>query len=118
MLPSQNRLKRRQDFANVYSKGDRFNGQYVSLRVYITDQATAFSQIGVVVSKKFSKKAVARNRIKRQLRAIFRQVLSQLKQGLQIVVTVFPLPNSPSYEQLGEDLTKLLIKAQVLHGDK
>jgi ribonuclease P protein component len=71
-----------------------------------------------VISKKISKSAVIRNRIKRQLRAIFRQLLSQLKQGLQIVVTVSTLEGSPNYGQLQDDLTKLSIKAQVLHGSQ
>lgn len=115
MLPAQNRLRRRQDFATVYAKGDRYSGRYLRLRIYTTNLSFA-SQIGIVISKKVSKSAVIRNRIKRQLRAICRQLLSQLKQGLQIVVTVSTLDGSPSYTELGNDLTKLLIEAQVLHG--
>ncbi len=116
MLPAQNRLRRRQDFANVYARGDRYRGQYLRLRIYDTGNLECASQIGIVISKKISKSAVIRNRIKRQLRAIFRQLLSQLKQGLQIVVTVSTLEGSPSYGELQDDLTKLSIKAQVLHG--
>ncbi|WP_019498320.1 ribonuclease P protein component [Pseudanabaena sp. PCC 6802] len=116
MLPAKHRLRRRQDFATVYAKGDRYSGRYLRLRVYNTTNLGFASQIGIVISKKVSKSAVIRNRIKRQLRAICRQLLSQLKQGLQIVVTVSTLDGSPSYTQLGNDLTKLLIEAQVLHG--
>lgn len=116
MLPAQNRLRRRQDFATVYAKGDRYSGRYLRLRVYSTTNLDFASQIGIVISKKISKSAVIRNRIKRQLRAICRQLLSQLKQGLQIVITVSSLEGNPSYPQLGNDLTKLLIEAQVLYG--
>ena len=87
MLPNQNRLRRREDFAKVYAKGDRYRGTYLNLRIFI-DSNDPLTRIGIVVSKKVSKLAVTRNRFKRQLRAIFRQLLSQLKNGLQIVVTV------------------------------
>lgn len=117
MLPAQHRLRRRQDFAKVYAKGDRYKGQYLSLRIYATKNSSATTQIGFVISKKVSKKAVHRNRIKRQLRAIFWQLLSQLKQGLQIIVTVYPQQESLEFKKIQGDLTKLLIKAQVLHGN-
>ncbi|MEE3716820.1 ribonuclease P protein component [Tumidithrix elongata RA019] len=121
MLPAQNRLRRRQDFAEVYAKGDRYSGQHLRLRVYDLNKTSEKSgtdiQIGIVISKKVSKLAVTRNRIKRQLRAIFRQLLSQLRQGLQIVVTVSTLQGSPTFKQLWDDLITLLVKAKVLHGN-
>ena len=115
MLPNQNRLCRREDFAKVYAKGDRYRGTYLSLRI-LRDTHQPFTKIGIVVSKKVSKLAVTRNRFKRQLRAIFRQLLSQLMDGLQIVVTVTTVDSKPSYQELWNDLKNLLAKAKVLHG--
>jgi len=115
VLPNQNRLRRREDFAKVYAKGDRYRGTYLSLRI-LFDSNDPFIRIGIVVSKKVSKLAVSRNRFKRQLRAIFRQLLSQLKSGLQIVVTVIATQSKPTYQQLWDDLRNLLAKAKVLHG--
>ncbi len=115
MLPNQNRLRRREDFTKVYAKGDRYRGSYLSLKVLFDSNVTV-TQIGIVVSKKVSKLAVTRNRFKRQLRAIFRQLLSQLKSGLQIVVTVTTVQSKPSYQEIWDDLTKLLTRAKVLHG--
>ena len=115
MLPNQNRLKRREDFAKVYAKGDRYRGTYLNLRV-IFDIDAPLTRIGIVVSKKVSKLAVTRNRFKRQLRAIFRQLLSQLNDGLQIVVTVIAVQSKPSYQEIWDDLKNLLAKAKVLHG--
>jgi ribonuclease P protein component len=116
VLPNQNRLRRREDFAKVYAKGDRYRGTYLSLRI-LFDSNDPFIRIGIVVSKKVSKLAVTRNRFKRQLRAIFRQLLSQLKNGLQIVVTVTTVTSKPSYQELWDDLRNLLAKAKVLHGN-
>ncbi|BBC23688.1 ribonuclease P protein component [Pseudanabaena sp. ABRG5-3] len=115
MLPNQNRLRRREDFAKVYANGDRYRGTYLNLRI-LFDGNAEFTKIGIVVSKKVSKLAVSRNRFKRQLRAIFRQLLSQLKNRLQIVVTVIASQSKPSYQQLCDDLKNLLAKAKVLHG--
>jgi ribonuclease P protein component len=115
VLPNQNRLRRREDFAKVYAKGDRYRGTYLSLRI-LFDSNDPLTRIGLVVSKKVSKLAVTRNRFKRQLRAIFRQLLSQLKDGLQIVVTVTTVQSKPSYQELWDDLKNLLAKAKVLHG--
>ena len=115
MLPNQNRLRRREDFAKVYAKGDRYRGTYLNLRI-LFDSNDPLTRIGIVVSKKISKLAVTRNRFKRQLRAIFRQLLSQLKGGLQIVVTVTTVQSKPSYQELWDDLKNLLAKAKVLHG--
>jgi ribonuclease P protein component len=121
VLPAHNRLRRRQHFAEVYAKGDRYSGQYLRLRVYDLGKSSESLgtelQIGIVIGKKVSKLAVNRNRIKRQLRAIFRQHLSQLRQGLQIVVTVSNLSGSPTFKQLLDDLITLLVKAKVLHGN-
>jgi ribonuclease P protein component len=115
VLPNQNRLRRREDFAKVYAKGDRYRGTYLNLRIFI-DSNDPLTRIGIVVSKKVSKLAVTRNRFKRQLRAIFRQLLSQLKNGLQIVVTVTTVQSKSSYQELWDDLKNLLAKAKVLHG--
>ncbi|MFN9469730.1 MAG: ribonuclease P protein component [Pseudanabaena sp.] len=115
MLPNQNRLRRREDFAKVYAKGDRYRGTYLNLRMFI-DSNDPLTRIGIVVSKKVSKLAVTRNRFKRQLRAIFRQLLSQLKNGLQIVVTVTTVQSKPSYQELWDDIKNLLAKAKVFHG--
>ncbi len=117
MLPNQNRLRRREDFAKVYASGDRYRGKHLNLRVFFDSNAPLVTRIGIVVSKKVSKLAVSRNRFKRQIRAIFRQLLSQLKDGLQIVVTVNPVQNNPSYQEIWDDLKNLLTKAKVFqHG--
>jgi ribonuclease P protein component len=115
VLAAQNRLRRREDFARVYAKGRQYNSSHLKLRIYRTGSSDL--QVGIVVSKKVSKKAVVRNLIKRQLRAIFRICLPQLQPGLQIVVTVFIKPQEviPGYKQFEAELTKLLNRA--CHGN-
>jgi ribonuclease P protein component len=115
VLPNHNRLRQREEFAQVYANGDRYRGTHLMLRTLkIKGNSEDIStKIGIVVSKKVSKLAVSRNRFKRQLRAILRQLLSQLDNKLRIVITV-TTQGQPSYQQLQEDLKNLLTRAKVL----
>jgi ribonuclease P protein component len=74
------------------------------------------SRIGISISKKVSKKAVVRNRIKRQIRAILRQLLPRLKSGWNIVISVRSQAVECDYQQFLQELEQLLAKAEVLNG--
>lgn len=86
MLPYKNRLIKRKDFEAVYKYGRFFSSGGISLKV--KENNLADSRIGFSVGIKFSKKAVARNRLKRQLREIFKTNLARIKQRLDIVVMI------------------------------
>jgi len=114
VLPAANRLHRR-DFAQTYLNGDRFSSKFFKLRRWFnpTKQQQP-PRIGIVVSKKVAKLAVKRNQLKRQIRAILRSYLPQLKRDLQIIVTVASVASAPTRDDLANDLHSLLSKAQVL----
>lgn len=122
-LPSANRLKHRNEFRAVYKKGQRYSGKYLILRTFrvassVKGEATLPpTQIGISISQKVSKKAVVRNRIKRQIRAIMRTLLSQLPAGWKIVVIVKPQAQECNYKDFLRELRQLLIHSEVLHGD-
>jgi ribonuclease P protein component len=73
-------------------------------------------RIGISVSKKVSKLATQRNRIKRQLRAAFRQLLPRLKSDWWLVVVVKPVATECDYQQFLQELEQLLADAEVLNG--
>jgi ribonuclease P protein component len=75
---------------------------------------TAPTQLGISISQKVSKRAVVRNRIKRQLKAIFRDLLPQVVAGWQLVVVVKPSATQCSYGQFLQELKQLLCKAEVI----
>ena len=119
-LPSQNRLKRRSDFQTVYSKGIRCYGRYLTIRAFkissdLTTEST-LPKIGISISRKVSKKAVVRNRLKRQIKGVFRSLLSQISSPWLIVVIVKPEAIECKYEHFLRELEKLLIKAEIIHG--
>ena len=127
-LPKANRLKHRKDFSAVFRQGIRRTGSILLLRAWKPPKATdrdrptkstesAFpSRIGISVSQKVSKKAVIRNRIKRLLRAAFRQLLPKIKAGWLLVVVVKPQASQCEYQQFLQELEQLLAEAEVLNG--
>lgn len=121
-LPKANRLKHRKEFKTVYQKGLRYSGKHLILRAWQQGTATGETslpppQIGISISQKVSKKAVVRNRVKRQIRAIIRSLLPQLPPGWKIVVVVKPSAVGCKYEDFLRELRQLLIQSEVLHGD-
>ncbi len=121
-LPKANRLKQRQDFDRVYQSGKRRRAtglHLVVLRQPLTGDSVEVLpiQVGISISKKVSKRAVVRNRIKRQLKAIVRQFLPRLEGGLRMVILVRSEALTYNYGQFLQELEQLLKKAEVLHGD-
>ncbi len=130
-LPRINRLKRRQDFSLVYQKGRRRKSRHLSLVILRSQSAgngklpvevapqpmPLFpTRIGISISQKVSKRAVVRNRIKRQIRAAIRSLLPNFSYGWNLVVVVQPQAVQCDYFQFLRELEQLLIDAEVLNG--
>jgi ribonuclease P protein component len=116
-LPSNHRLKGWQDFRQVYRQGKRYQSHHLIIRVLAgeADQAIP-TRFGISVSKKVSKKAVIRNRIKRQLKGVIRGLLPKITSGWQIIIMVKPEISQCEYEHFLRELKELLLKAEVIHG--
>ncbi|PSP36221.1 MAG: ribonuclease P protein component [Cyanobacteria bacterium QS_8_48_54] len=115
-LPEAHRLKHRQDFKAVYKRGSRRRGRYLTLRALPPSYLCEYVQIGISISQKVSKKAVIRNRIKRQIRAVMQELLPQISPGWKLVVIVKPQAVACDYEHFLRELEELLTKAEVLNG--
>jgi ribonuclease P protein component len=120
-LPKTNRLKHRRDFLAVYEQGIRRHSPHLILRalleVSINDSLVNDpTRIGISISQKVSKKAVIRNRIKRQIRAVFRELLPYVPGGWKIVIVVKPKASECKYEHFLRELKQLLIEAEIING--
>ena len=145
-LPRKNRLKSRKDFQAVFRVGLRAHGYYMTLRALksasissqkavvgnnpkvdklqqksvlsAVPEASKPSCIGISISTKVSKRAVVRNRIKRQLSAAFYQLLPKLESGWRLVVVVKPtaVECKCGGQQFLQELEQLLAKTEVLNG--
>ncbi len=69
-LGRQYKLLNSAEFAAVFSHRKSFYGKYFS--VHVVRNGLDYPRMGLTVSKRVSKKAVQRNRIKRQIRESFR----------------------------------------------
>ncbi len=97
----------------VYKRGKTVRSQYFSVRSAPSNRQTY--RAAVVVSKKVSKSAVVRNRIRRRLYEAIRLQEAQMLQPTDFVVTVFgEQVASMPYDELQKTLTQLLKEAAIL----
>jgi len=111
MLPKQYRLAR-SDFDLVFKKGRRIRGKTFSLVVLPSENKDETSKIGIVITKKVHKKAVDRNKLKRQVSDIvYHYALGTLPKGLKAVIMAFPTQKSREYQETKEEIIDLFDKA-------
>jgi ribonuclease P protein component len=134
-LPKANRLKSRKDFQAVFREGIRRHSSHFTLRALrpqrsenissdaattklTTNSKVVSTQIGISISTKVSKKAVVRNRIKRQMAAALYQLLPKLSPGWRLVFVVKPTAAEQECgsQQFLQELEQLLAQAEVLNG--
>jgi ribonuclease P protein component len=77
-FPKENRLRKPDEFRQVYSAGKRFEGRFMTL--FIMNSKTNFQRLGVTASKKGIGKAHERFRAKRLLREAFRLSKAELNE--------------------------------------
>jgi ribonuclease P protein component len=116
-LPKPHRLKNRGDFRAVYAQGIRRYSPHLTL-LALADGTdfTPVTSFGISISKKVSKKAVIRNRLKRQIKGIIRTYLPNLEPGWRIVIVVRPKAIECKYEHFLRELEELLKQAKIING--
>ncbi|GAA2708653.1 ribonuclease P protein component [Streptomyces luteosporeus] len=114
MLPSESRLRRREDFATAVRRGRRAGRPLlvVHFRSGTTDPHPPGGIVppvraGFVVSKAVGG-AVVRNLVKRRLRHLVRERLDRLPAGSLVVVRALPGAGEADYGQLAGDLDAAL----------
>ncbi|MFF3715795.1 ribonuclease P protein component [Streptomyces prasinus] len=114
MLPTENRLRRREDFATAVRQGRRAGRPHlvVHLRSGVTDphapgENAAPTRAGFVVSKAVGG-AVVRNKVKRRLRHLLRDRVALLPPGSLVVVRALPGAGDADHAQLAQDLDAAL----------
>lgn len=111
MLKTQNRLKKRKEFAYIYRKGERVYSNHLTL-IKIFSKFLA-PKIGFSVSNKIGK-AVVRNKIKRQLREIVRPLVPQIKNCNLIFVAKENITET-TFSELQNEVTRVLKKGKIIN---
>ncbi len=120
-LPKVHRLRNRQDYRAVYEQGIRRYSPHLTLIALLMPKqlgavSTNVTMFGISISKKVSKKAVVRNRIKRQIKGIIRTNLQAIAPGWKVVIVVKPKAIECKYEHFLRELEELLKQAKIING--
>lgn len=108
-FPKAQRLKKPQQFQQVYRSKQWGNSALYSFNVLAQQIDSSPAVLGVTVSKKVAKNAVDRNRIKRQIKEFFRLRQHQIKDA-HVVITAKPSCLRASDQQRLESLQQLWSK--------
>lgn len=112
MLPKENRLKKEKEFETVFKGGRAVKGSNIFLK-YLAN-GTDKTKVGFVVSKKVSKLAVERNKIKRRMREVVRLKKKEIKEGLSIIFIALPSINNVEYGEIKKDIENLFNKGELI----
>ncbi|MDP8910807.1 MAG: ribonuclease P protein component [Actinomycetota bacterium] len=111
----RNRLSRTRDFDAVYRHGRSVSTRFLVLYSFSRDDGSADPRLGLAVPRSVGD-SVTRNRIKRQLREIWRSRLTHLPPGHDYVLVVRPgvaeAADARGAEWLGERVDEVLGKSR------
>jgi len=106
------RLKKRADFLLVQSSGQKWISKGMIIQLRANDGLGL--RVGLTVTKRVSKLAVFRNRVKRRLKAVSEEILpSYQTQNLDIILVGRALTKERNYQDLRQDLAWSLKKMNV-----
>jgi ribonuclease P protein component len=92
----------------TYRNGETVRGPLCSTKYVLNSKRTQY-RLAVVVNKKVNKSAVVRNKIRRQIYEVVRQISDQIKNPCDIVITVY----SDQILEISHDELVAMIKAQL-----
>ena len=112
MLPSPYKFTK-EDFGKVEEKGKVYQFEDFGVSVFKREDQHP-SRFGMIVSKKISKDAVDRNRIKRALREAIRQSLWQTKKGASVLFLTKTTIAKKSTEEIMRQIRESLVKLELI----
>lgn len=116
-LPKERRLPAK-PFEKVFKKGKNWQTSFLGLKALKLKNSLSATRFGWVVGLKVSKKAVQRNKLRRQLKAVVYELLPEIKPGFDIIVLAKPSALNQNYAELKKEMIELLKRAGVLPKSK
>ncbi|MGQ9632351.1 MAG: ribonuclease P protein component [bacterium] len=109
------RIRKDSDFKFAFNRGRRVGNNCFTIHIL---RRNSGSRLGIVVSRKVSKHAVHRNRIKRLLREVYRTVKGEFLFGADVVVVVRESALSCDFQGIKDSFVGLLKRAGMLRDDR
>jgi len=110
MLPRHQRLRRNGEFHRVYRRGRACSLPALTIHVLA---GGAGKRMGVCVSRKLGG-AVARNRLRRQLREILRGAARRWRDGFDAVLVARPAAGAATFQELAAAVDQLALRARLI----
>lgn len=111
MLKRINRFSSRKEFETVKKEGFLCRGNFVSAIIFKTEDKN--KKFGVIVSKKISKNAVDRNKIRRLIYLTVFNNINKFTEGVRIIFLVRPEIVGKKYEEVGIEVLNLVQKIPI-----
>lgn len=112
MLPRHFRLSESRTVEAVWKRGHTCSHDALRFRFFQTTRASP--RIAVVVSLKVSKRAVVRNRLKRQIHAILAPLMPRLSYPVDGILAAQPGLERRTFQELSTIILVLLKRARLL----
>ena len=113
-MERRQRLSRSRDFDAVYRQGRSVSTRFLVLYSFTREEGDGDPRLGIAIPKKVGG-AVVRNRIKRQLRELWRARLDRLPANADFVLVARPglaeAAEAQGFDWLGERVDEVLGKA-------
>lgn len=111
MLKQENRIRLNKEFDRIFKTGQSFYGKMVGIKK--TANNSNKNRFGIIINTKVSKKAVERNKIRRNIREIIKNRMSALVTGNDFVIIVFPLILNKSFQEIEVEIERGLRQLKV-----
>lgn len=115
MLTKVNRLTRTKEFDNTFKKGRSSYDKNLGVKFVIN--GLHYNKFGIIINNKVSKKAVIRNKIRRQIRQVIKQQENNLKLGNDVIVVVLPESVKVSFKEIEVSVLNNFKKLKLLNSN-
>jgi ribonuclease P protein component len=118
-LPRRYRLTSSKEFSQVYKEGQQASTSHLVVKFMESpggQPSLECSRFGITISQKVSKRAVVRNRLKRQVRAALQTLIPKLRQDLWVVIVLRRSAIECDYWQFLQELEELFTELEVRDG--
>lgn len=104
-------LTKDKEFEQVFKQGRSCYCQLVGLKILANKIGQ--NRLGVIISRKVSKKAVDRNKLKRRIKEIFRAWTDKVIIGYDILVITLPGASEKTYQEIAKMLEQGLSRLKM-----